>query len=300
MKLTIFTPTYNRPNELLDLYDNIKKEVTKIDKEDSVEWLIIDDGSKEKLSNADQLFEEKENFCVIYKYKKNGGKHTAFNQAIDLCAGDIFVCIDDDDRLSKNSLIKIFQIAKKYENHGYGGIVGRVEDLNGNMLGKTVFPDTLISNTVEIRDKYKFWGEPEVYYSNYLKKYRFDIFPGERFLTEAYLFDEMSNKYPFVYTNEVLMIKHYLEDGLTSNQLRIRIESPHGSEEYYYRRSLLCTKRVAKLKAIINRQRFAYWITDINIQRPMNLFEFFAYPLSFCMYLIDKRKYTLGKKKKNG
>ena len=287
MRLTIFTPTYNRISQIPSLYNSIIVALSKIDEDDCVEWIIIDDGSTEDISAMVCGFKEYSQLSIIFHRKENGGKHTAFNLAIDMSVSSIFVCIDDDDRVTENALKDIFDLAKLFSGGGYGGFVGRVVDENGYLQGRTIFEDTLVSNTIDIRDKYHFWGEPEVFYTNVLKKYRFDVFPGERFLTEAYLFDEMSCNYPFVYTNIHMMVKKFLPGGLTDTQLRIRMQCPRGCEAYYYKRKKLCKGFKHKLKAAINRQRFARYAGSVP-KRETDIYEVIAAPIAWAMSIKDR------------
>lgn len=289
MHLTIFTPTYNRLTELPGLYDSIRMSLATIEAEDCIEWLIVDDGSKIDVSNCINAFPKVPGMEIKLIRKENGGKHTAFNLGIEKANGDIFVCVDDDDRLTENALKDIFTLAKKYAGSQFSGFVGRVVSEDGQLLGRTLFEDILISNTIEIRDKYHFWGEPEVFYTSILKNYRFDEFPGERFLTEAFVFDKMSLKNPFVYTNLPLMVKKYLPDGLTDNNIRIRMESPVGTEAYYYQRKQLSTGFQNKLKATINRRRFARYSEDTPI-RKTDYLELIAMPIAWLMSKNDRRK----------
>ena len=295
MKLTIFTPTFNRPTLLNILYGSILDSLQGTNSSDSVEWLIVDDGSTTDYSNIVSSFKEQSNFKIKYIKKKNGGKHTAFNLAIEESCGDLFVCIDDDDKLLPDSIARIFELSKKLLKNNNGGIVGRVVDASGKLLGKTVFEDYLESNTIEIRDKYKFWGEPEIYNVKHLKKYKFLEIENEKFLTEAYLFDKMSTDYPFIYTNVPLMVKEYLPNGLTANQLKIRIESPVGTEEYYFQRKLMCKGFINKLKATINRQRFSCF-TKKQKKRKIDFYEIIATPFSFILKIKDKSDYKKMKK----
>ena len=289
MKLTVFTPTYNRQDELRALYDNIRTELLKINT-DFVEWIIVDDGSDDNTKEVVRNFSLVRNFEIKYFYQKNSGKHVAFNLGIEHSEGDIFICMDDDDRFSENAISMIFCLGKKYRNMKYGGFVGRPIDLKGKVLGKKVFEDSLVSNTIEIRDKYKFWGEPEIFYTKYLKKFRFEVFEGEKFLTEAFVFDRMSKKYPFVYTNEILMVKHYLPNGLTNNQLKIRIDSPCGCEAYYYQRKILSDEKIYKLKAAINRQRFIFYIDKRKRKkRKIDLYDVLGWPIARLMIVKDKK-----------
>ena len=83
--------------------------------------------------------------AVIYIYKENGGKHTAFNVGIKESIGDIFVCIDDDDRLSVNALEdKMFAIHSLFRNEdlsvNLGDLLRVVDDklltfVEGNPIG---------------------------------------------------------------------------------------------------------------------------------------------------------------------
>lgn len=287
MKLTIFTPTYNRMSLLQELYSSIDVALRKINTDDCVEWIIIDDGSKNDISQIVAEFNTSDHLSIILKKKENGGKHTAYNMAIDEACSDIFVCIDDDDRLTCNAIKDIFILARKYINKGYGAFVGRVVDDNDILLGANIFVESLESNTIEIRDKYHFWGEPEVFFTSILKKYHFDVFPGEKFLTEAYVFDEMSQCYPFIYTNVVMMVKKYLPNGLTDNQLKIRMQCPNGCEAYYYKRKQLSKGIRWKLKAEVNRQRFGRYSKSIP-ERRNDIYKIIARPIAWIMSCKDR------------
>lgn len=289
MKLTIFTPTYNRANKLLELYESILR-ANDNNEQNIIEWLIVDDGSLDKTEETVEALINKKELNISFYKKENGGKHTAFNLAIERCDGDLFVCIDDDDKLVPGAINNIFNLAERYAEKNYGAIVGRVVNTQSQLLGKTVFKDILISNTIEIRDKYHFWGEPEVYFVKYLKEFRFNVFENEKFLTEAYLFDEMSLKYPFVYTNEILMVKEFLSDGLTDNNLKIRINSSIGTVSYYNLRYKRSKGFINKLKAAINRRRFNYWNKDKKVEYTRSFISFLAVPFAKILYLIDKRR----------
>ena len=116
MKLTIFTPTYNREEFLEGLYNSIVSSFKASKSDNNIEWLIVDDGSKTDIEKAINKFCEFSPFPIVYIRKNNGGKHTAFNVAIREASGDLFVCIDDDDRLTVNAIADIFKLASKYKD----------------------------------------------------------------------------------------------------------------------------------------------------------------------------------------
>lgn len=300
MKLTIFTPTYNRINELCMLYESIRLAMLKCPKQCTVEWLIVDDGSKTDIKATVERLESVNNLEIRVFRKDNGGKHTAYNLAIDKCKGDLFVCIDDDDRLTENAIKDIFHLSKEIkENQKFlmcSGFVGRVIGWDDRKLGRELRHYPIISNTVEIRDKYHFWGEPEVYFSQYLKGRHFPVFYDEKFLTEAFLFDEITSCHPLVYTNVVMMKKIFLKGGLTDNQLRIRIESPKGATCYYKKRFSLSRGFLGKEKAEINRQRFGYWAKGRKRADKITIYTVLARPVSLAMYWLDWMAYRKMRK----
>lgn len=293
MKLTIFTPSYNRRELLKNLYLSIVTNVSRLSNDDCVEWLIVDDGSTQDYSKIISSFISTERLAITYFKKQNGGKHTAFNYAIEKCNGDLFVCVDDDDSLLPLAINQFFYYGRLYQNTNYGAFVGRVVDEKGSLLGKSLKNETIVSNTLEIRDKYKYWGEPEIYFVSKLKQFRFSVFNQEKFLTEAFLFDDMSIKYPFVYLQKPFMVKKYLPGGLTDNQLKIRIESPVGTTNYYLKRQKQC-KGLANIKARINKIRFNFWVTD-NVVFKISFFDVLLFPIAFIFYLHDKVKYKKNK-----
>ena len=100
--ITVFTPTYNRKNELKEVYKSLLKQDTK-----NFEWLIVDDGSKDNTKELIKKLKNEKKIKINYVYKENGGKQSAYNLALEKSKGDIFLCIDSDDTLKINVLKKI-------------------------------------------------------------------------------------------------------------------------------------------------------------------------------------------------
>lgn len=292
MKLTIFTPTYNRKEFLEGLYESIVSSFENCSSRDTIEWLIVDDGSTSDIESIVREFSKSSSFPIVFKRKRNGGKHTAFNCAIKEASGELFVCIDDDDRLTENALKDIFIIARKYENTKYVGYVGRVVDENNCLLGKTL-KTPFESNTIEVRDKLGYWGEPEVFLTKELKNYSFAEIENEKFLTEAYVFDVMSKGNRFIYENVPLMVKKFYAGGLTDNQLKIRIESPKGCYLYYKQRYALTKGIFFKIKTRLNKLRFGLWITDKEFKEnnKRDIADYLFLIPAYFIYMKDKNYY---------
>ena len=83
MKITVFTPTYNRALLLRRLFESLIKQTVY-----GFEWLVVDD---ESTDNTKTLFDEINNtntpFPVRYFVQKHGGKHRAINLALKQAKG---------------------------------------------------------------------------------------------------------------------------------------------------------------------------------------------------------------------
>jgi len=102
MKLTIFTPTYNRGYIIETLYKSLKTQTCK-----DFEWLVIDDGSTDNTAEIFSQFICEQKVDIRFYKKGNGGKHTAANLALKLAKGELFFVVDSDDFLSENAVERI-------------------------------------------------------------------------------------------------------------------------------------------------------------------------------------------------
>ena len=93
--ISVFTATYNRANELKELYKSLQNQTYK-----DFEWIIVDDGSTDDTKKVVEGFIKNDDMKIVYKYKKNGGKMSAHNMGVDIASGDIFWSIDSDDCVS--------------------------------------------------------------------------------------------------------------------------------------------------------------------------------------------------------
>ena len=78
IKITVYTPTYNRANLLQNLYKSLLQQTYR-----NFEWLIIDDGSTDNTKQVVNGFISQGIIDIIYFYKQNGGQHTALNMGIE-------------------------------------------------------------------------------------------------------------------------------------------------------------------------------------------------------------------------
>ena len=218
MKITVFTPTYNRGYIIEKLYKSLQQQTST-----DFEWLVIDDGSSD---HTEELFNtwrsEKNPFAIRYYKTENGGKHRAINKATDLAKGELFFIVDSDDYLVDDALESIIKWDKSIENkESFCGISGNRGKNKAEFIG-TTFEGEYIDATSLERSQYNITGDKaEVFYTDILKRYKFDEIDGEKFITEATVWDRMANDgYKIRWFNKTIYICDYLEDGLTQNLKR--------------------------------------------------------------------------------
>ncbi|MBO1512368.1 glycosyltransferase family A protein [Metabacillus bambusae] len=230
MKITVFTPTYNRGYTIEKLYRSLQQQTFT-----DFEWLVIDDGSMDSTEELfKEWFDEKNSFVIRYYKVENGGKHRAINKATDIAKGELFFIVDSDDYLVQDALESIIKWEHNLENNeSYCGISGNKGQNKLDYIG-TTFDGEYIDATSLERNKFNITGDKaEVFYTNILKKYKFDEIEGEKFITEATVWDRMAHDgYKIRWFNETIYICDYLEDGLTKNMKEIFSKNPKGTAVY--------------------------------------------------------------------
>ena len=103
MRITVFTPTYNRAYIIEKLYRSLQHQTFR-----DFEWLIVDDGSTDNTADIVAIWQHEGNdFPIRYYKKENGGKCRAINYGVDRAEGELFFNVDSDDYLTDDALEKI-------------------------------------------------------------------------------------------------------------------------------------------------------------------------------------------------
>lgn len=225
MRLTIFTPTYNRERYLNRLYESLVQQTNK-----SFEWIIVDDGSTDNTKNIIKKFMLENKIKIKYHIQKNSGKHVAHNKGVEMCNSELFYCVDSDDYLPSNAIMKILDIWDKRDtNIEYTGIVGLKGYKNGEIMGGEFQKNIKSSTLSNLYNLYGKKGETAlVFKTEYLKENLFPVYEGEKFLSEEVVYNELDKIAPLIIENTVIYIMEYLDDGLTNNYLKAWSNSPKG------------------------------------------------------------------------
>lgn len=241
MMFTIFTPTYNRGQLLSRLYRSLQMQNSR-----DFEWLIVDDGSTDDTASIVQSFIDEQLIDIRYYKKENGGKHTAYNYALDKAHGAWFLCVDADDLLHKDALANLTKAIQGMDADA--GIVAYKGDMKGMRLSDA-FPSNIDHCKISALPlRYRCFGEFSLVFPGELaRKYKFPVFPGERFIGESVVYDRIDQVCDSRLLPVVLTVCEYQPDGYSSNFTKLMKLNPSGFCLYFLQRIDLQTKLLPRI-----------------------------------------------------
>ena len=225
IKLTIFTPAYNRAHTLLRTYESLLQQDCK-----EFIWLIIDDGSTDNTAELVKSWQSKENgFEIRYIYKENGGMHSAHNTAYAHIDTELNTCIDSDDKLAPGAVRMILDKWERVRDQGYAGIIGLDADFDNNVIGKG-FPKGMTETSVI--GYYVAGGSGDkklVYRTDVINQYpAYPVFEGEKYVALSYKYRLIDQKYKMAVLDEVLCNVEYQPDGSSNTMWKQYLKNPRG------------------------------------------------------------------------
>jgi glycosyltransferase involved in cell wall biosynthesis len=272
MKISILTATYNRANFLNNLYCSIKKNL--IDNI-LIEWLIMDDGSTDDTkSTVDSFIKENldNNLEIKYYFQENHGKMDALNNLISNISSDSTLLIecDSDDYLCNNAIKTIYtKYSEIKDESNIYALCFLKNDKNQCNIGSLFKSNNYETNMFNLYFKDGITGDKAlVYISSIRKKYNYILENGEKFSTEARMYNQMDKNYNIVCFNSPIMVCDYLNEGYSKNIKKIFLENPCGYYEYFKQlinfdmHGVLFSKRLYIIKHYI---LFSYLTKQKNI-----------------------------------
>ena len=289
MLITVFTPTYNRAHLLPRLYKSLKTQTCH-----DFEWLIVDDGSTDNTEDVIASFFVRQGdigFSIRYFKQPNGGKHRAINRGVKEAQGDLFFIVDSDDSLPKDSIENIvFYWQQLKDDMSFGGIAGYMAHHSGDIIGKDIDNDILDCTSIELRYRYNVTGDmAEVFRTSVLKEFPFLEIKNERFCPEALVWNRIAQKYKLRVFKKVIYYRDYLDGGLTSKIVKIRMDSPVASVTHYKELNSYSIPFKDKMKSAINYWRFRACVPKGKVLPKLPWYWFWCQPLGYIMHLKDKR-----------
>ncbi len=229
IKISLFTPTYNREKKLMDLYESIRIQTFR-----DFEWIVIDDGSTDNTESLIESFRDNSDIRIVYIKQENRGKHIAQNVAVEIANGELFLPLDSDDTIVHNALQLLWEAwisIPEDERSLYSGVGCHCMDQFGNRIGSQWPEVPLISNDLEVCLKYHIkgekWGPIRV---DIMKEFKNASVKGH-FLDESTVWFRIAKKYKKLYIDQCLRIYKIGEDSVQKRTIESEI---HNSESKLY------------------------------------------------------------------
>lgn len=290
---SILTPTYNRGRLLESIYKSLRNLTFK-----DFEWVLIDDGS---IDNTEEMVlpwiaynNDNGSFAIRYVKKSNGGKHTAINRGVKEAKGELILILDSDDTLPADSLTTIAMFYDQCKTlKDCAGICGLMAHHDGTLIG-TGFPkDPMYESSLQFRykDKVTVTGDLlEVYKTSVMREFPFPEIENEKFCPESLVWNRIAQNYKLLCFNKVIYYRDYLEGGLTSKIVRIRMNSPIASTTTYAEMLDYDISFKWKVRSAINYWRFKYCITNKSLKAPAVKWYWKAFQIiGLIMHLKDNK-----------
>lgn len=218
IRITVFTPTYNRAKHLPNLYASLCAQDCR-----AFEWIVVDQGEDE----AEALvrgYREEADFPVIYhRLTGERGIARALNAAVGLARGRLFMKVDDDDRLTPDAMSTVLAMEQTIDDPThYAGVSGLRVYPDGTVIGDPWRHETdWVDCTNLERGKFGLNGDKaEVYYLDVLKRYGpIPTVPGEYYTWESLLWDKIAHAgLPIRWFNRRFYVTEYLPGGATASR----------------------------------------------------------------------------------
>ncbi len=230
MRITVFTPTYNRAYIIENLYRSLQRQTFR-----DFEWLIVDDGSVDNTQEVIAQWQQENNdFPIRYYKKENGGKCKAINYGADRAEGELFFNVDSDDYLLDDALEKVDRWEKSLpKDKKYCGVVGNLGTSPTETPNK---PWPAPYRDASLLERYPDYCETPidgerawVFYTHIQKQYKYPEFEGENFITPAVTWNRMAHDgYLVRIWDDIIWVYEYQPDGITANVGKNFIRCPQG------------------------------------------------------------------------
>ncbi|MDR1005487.1 MAG: glycosyltransferase family 2 protein [Bacteroidales bacterium] len=252
MKITVFTPAYNRAYTL----DRLYRSLTGQNFED-FEWLVVDDGSTDETEQKIGEFISQKRISIRCFKTVNQGKLRAMNFGVTKAYGKLFFILDSDDYLAGDALNKVWENYLQIKDDlTFGGIIGLRPFANGQTYPKVDYKK-IDCTYPQWCARYNFHGETaDVFLTTAIKEFPFPVIADEHYFSEDMLWYQMAKKYKMRFISDALVYGEYLPDGITKNIGNLRKNNPLSFMMYY--------RYFSSQKTIPLRRRFRfcyeYWL----------------------------------------
>lgn len=248
MRLTVFTPTYNRKELLMRAYKSLVAQT-----DPDFKWLIVDDGSTDGTDDEVKKWIDEGRIPISYRYRENGGKMRAHNTGVELCDTELFLCLDSDDYLTPTAvadLLEAYDRARQEAREGkpVGGVVAHKGCTGEKLLGDCDFPKTDTSTLYGLYLK-GFSGETTLMYdTSLLKRFPFPEIEGEKYVPEDYIYDKIDEICVLAVLPKIVTVCEITDSGYTEAARKLRRDNPVAFYLFFEQRAYITPPGLLKLK----------------------------------------------------
>ena len=286
MFFSIVTPTYNREKLISRVYDSLRAQTFR-----DFEWVVIDDGSIDQTQKVIEGFRKEADFPIVYHKKVNGGKVSAINSALSFLSGEWTVVFDSDDWCTPDALEKIKHLIVLSNNKVTPNEIGAVSVLKaysdtGEIVGERYEKYSgELSNYIDRFNLGVKGDKWEIIRTDVQKRFPYPLSAGEKYLAPEYSWLMLAEYYDTIFSDEVLSIVEYQEDGISKNNILHRSRSPNGTVAFYALALKRARSPYMKIKSFINLFRF-------KLHRWSAWSDYFSLIIipSLFLYIVDRVK----------
>ncbi len=283
MKLTIFTPTFNRAYTLGDLYASLTRQTS-----NQFEWVVVDDGSTDNTEELIKKWIAEGKVAIVYKKQPNQGKHIAINTGVEIATGELFFTVDSDDFLSDDATEKILSHWEKYGvgRENVSGIISYKRLKDGKFSGKLIPKEVQYCTLREASRKFDSRGDKVVIHrTDILRRYPYPQFEGEKFLGESYVYNLIDDHYQLSVMDDAIYWFEYRNDGLSCDFRRLYRNNPRGFYLIFTQNTKYLTTVPEKLKNAAHLVALALKLKHWVFEKPNCVWRILAFPFGLFLYL---------------
>lgn len=291
--VTVCITTYNRTSVTCDL-------LSRLTFHDSIEYIIVDDGSTETNFFVLQDFIQNNGLSVKLLCKENGGKLSAFKMALNHAKGKYITDLDSDDHMSETNIENILQSVREVEqlrNEGNEiiGVVGLSENPDSSIFGDKFKKDRGVHTYIQMRvDQRIKLNKVEVILTEKLKEINIPFWKGEnRMSTSVQWF--LLNDSKLLFVNKTFDVYYANRRDSISSKMLLNLVNSKNNTRYHFKlcmkqRHLYYSKRFFLFSAM-NYMRFGMHGAKPFIEKNLDFRELstllIVFPVSLAWYIYD-------------
>jgi glycosyltransferase involved in cell wall biosynthesis len=158
LRFSVFTPVYNRKHTIHRVWESLVSQTYR-----DFEWIVVDDGSSDGIESILLEYKAKAFFPVTILHQSNQGKHIAWNRAVEIAIGEIFVPADSDDAFVPETLeifLRNWLEIPENKRDGFSGInVLCIDSTTREIIGNQFPESPFVSNNLDLIYLHKISGE---------------------------------------------------------------------------------------------------------------------------------------------